>query len=104
MANEVNNVVVSVTVPPTHGHSAIIVIEEAITGGAGTLSESIFGGQVTYALELTSGKQHHPIKKHELVHVQGTRNGQKFVIATALTTVSAKEPWEFAGKSGNTGP
>jgi hypothetical protein len=63
------------------------------------LSESIFGGQATYAPELTSGKQHHPLKKHELVHVQGTRNGQK-----ALTTVSAKELWEFAGKSGNTGP
>ena len=87
------------------GHSAIIVVQEAITGGAGTLTESIFGGQRTYALELTSGKQHHPLKKHELVHVQGTQqNGQKFVIATALATVSAKEPWEFTGKSGSTGP
>ena len=104
MPNEVTKVVVSVTVQPTGGRTPIIEIEEALVDGAGTLVESIFGGQVSYGLDLTAGEQKKPLSVGELVHVHGERNGRKFVIDMPLTTVSAKKPWVFSGRSGNTGP
>lgn len=102
--NPVKDVVVSVTVQPTGGHSPIVEIEDVIVKGGGNLLESIFGGQVTYSLELSGGEELRPLSKGELVHVHGVRNGKKFVLHTPLTTTSPRKPWEFTGTTGNTGP
>jgi hypothetical protein len=102
--NQVQDIVVSVTVQPTGGHSPIVEIDDVIIKGAGTLLESIFGGQATYSLELTAGEELRPLSKGELVHIHGVRNGRKFVLDTPLATVSAKKPWGFTGTSGKTGP
>jgi len=100
---EVTNVVVSVHVSSSNPILPIIKVEEVIKDGAGSLTESIFGGQVTIHLELQSGKEVRPLKEGEFVYVRGMRNGQPFVLNDALTTEKTNKPWEFSRTSGSTG-
>ncbi len=101
---EVTSVVVSVHVRSSNPILPIITVEEVIADGAGTLTEEIFGGQVSLRLQLTSGKEVRPLKEGELVYVRGHRNGAPFSLNTPLTTDKPSKPWAFSRTSGSTGP
>jgi hypothetical protein len=100
---EVTNVVVSVHVASSNPILPIIKVEEVLKDGAGTLTEAIFGGQVSLRLELKTGKPVRPLKEGELVYVRGQRNGAAFVLNDPLTTDKPSEPWQFSRTSGSTG-
>jgi|HubBroStandDraft_4_1064222.scaffolds.fasta_scaffold143950_1 hypothetical protein len=102
--SEVTNVVVSVHVASSNPILPIIKVEEVIKDGVGTLTEVIFGGQVSLRLQLTAGKEVRPLTEGELVYVRGQRSGAPFSINTPLTTDSAHKPWAFSRTSGSTGP
>jgi hypothetical protein len=101
---EGSNVTVSIhqKAPPP---SDLIKVVDMITGGGGTLSESIIGGEPTIALELTIGKQEQKLTQSASVFVQGTlHGGAKFTLPFALQTTHTHDPWKFSGKSGVKGP
>jgi hypothetical protein len=100
---EVTNVIVSVHVSSSNPILPIIKVEEVIKDGTGTLTETIFGGQVSLRLQLTAGKEVRPLKEGELVYARGQRNGAPFSLNTPLTTDSPERPWTFARTSGSTG-
>ncbi len=101
---EVTQVVVSIHVGSSNPILPIIKVEEAIDNASGTLTETIFGGQVSIRLELPNGKELHKLKDGEFVYVRGLRNGAPFSINTPLTTDKASKPWAFSRTSGSTGP
>jgi hypothetical protein len=101
--NQVTDVVVSVHLTISNPLLPIIGVKEVITGGKGTLTETIFGGQVKLHLELKQGEAVGKLEQGELVYVRGLRGGEPFSINQAMTTDKATQPWEFSRVSGSTG-
>lgn len=100
MANAVTNVTVSLHVSASNPILPIIEVDEVIKGGAGTLIETIMGGQVRLAVRLTSGNELRAIKEGELVYVRGDLNGAPFILNMPLLTHRTHKPWEFTRISG----
>jgi hypothetical protein len=98
--NQVSDVTVSVHLSASNPLLPIIAVKEVIKNGSGTLTETIFGGRVTLNLKLVEGKEVGALTDGELVYVKGHRNGAPFTINSAMTTDSAKAPWEFSRISG----
>jgi hypothetical protein len=98
-AHGVRRVVVSVHVASSNPVLPVIEVEDIIHEGVGTLTETIFGGEVSIRLVLTSGKLKpgRELEIGEFVYARGERgNGTPFVVNGPLTTDSASEPWEFS--------
>ena len=102
MPNDVTHMLVTTEIATKN--PPIIKVVDVIEDAAGELEEALMGGQVTYRLTLSKGKEVAPLTAGESVFVSGKRNGEKFRIPFALTAESVKNPWTFSGKSGSTGP
>jgi hypothetical protein len=83
--------------------SNLIKVEEVIIHGSGTLTEALDGGQSSFSVTLTHGRELKPLAKGESVFVQGEMNGHAFKLPAALKVITTVAPWEFQGKSGSTG-
>ena len=103
MANEVNNIVVSVHVAVESKLLHLIKVEEVIAQGQGTMAVALFGGQETVDVKLVGGQQKRKLNKGEIVYIRGERNGEAFTLNFPLTVNQAHEPWDFFGKSGTPG-